>query len=262
MSIAIACLAYVPGVWPFFILSTLGRFLIGIFSSGVWGTGFSVITSFYPSSEGLIVGIMETAYGAGQMIGPIIGNLLYTWKSFPAPFNVAGIFECILAFVCIFAIPDSIYPSRSRKGATSIKKQSYKDMDKGKSTMNWSVFTYVIKLEVILASLPITTVYSTVGFVSVALGPYLLRYYDHDSTTNGRFFFSIFGAATIFSLLFGFLIDKGYCGKIYLLSIFTGAFGYFMLFIPQFFESARYVAEFNCFKIQKFNNFKILVICE
>ena len=82
--------------------------------SGAWGTGFSVITSFYPSNEGLIVGLIETAYGAGQMLGPIVGNVLFSWRGFSTPFNVAGCFEAFLAIICILAIPGRIVSS-SRK---------------------------------------------------------------------------------------------------------------------------------------------------
>ena len=256
-SCAFALLIYVPGVWPFFILSTLARFLIGFFSAGVWGTGFSVITSFYPTSEGLIVGLLETAYGSGQMIGPMLGNLLFSWRGFSCPFNFAGVFEVVLAIVCIFAIPGKIMP-KNRKGAASVGDVSYENLDDGQTKMNASVFRYVFKREVIMSSLPITTVYSTVGFVSVALGPYLLTFYGYNSESNGRFFLAIFGTATFASLLFGFLIDKGYCGKIYLLAIITGSLGYFMLFLPQLFEPARFTSEFNIrFKV---HNFLILFI--
>lgn len=66
----------------------------------------SIISSFYPSNRDWLIGIFEAAIGAGMMMGPFIGTILYSIGGY-AFMNIT--FGSIFIVMALF-IP-KIFPS-------------------------------------------------------------------------------------------------------------------------------------------------------
>ena len=229
---------------------------MGIYSAGIWGTGFSTIASFYPRNEGLIAGVIESAYGAGQMLGPFIGNFLFSIGGFSWPFIFAGLLEIGTAITCLITVPTlkEINASKAKQASDdeieSLLISSSSSSNIGDDSLSLkqpariSAFGYLSAIPVIFASLPLATVNSSMGFISVALGPYLLQEFNVDSKDNAKYFFAIFGVTTISSAFMGVLIDRGYGGKLYASTIILSSAGYFILMIPGFYPKAAHITLF------------------
>ena len=254
-------LTFGPGGQIFATISTLCRIWIGFYSAGTWGTGFSNIASFYPKNEGLIAGLIESAYGAGQMIGPFIGNYLFAMGGFSWPFIFAATVEILIGILCLILVPSFESLSETAKilndGSKNLEPQEESRLlhESSSTSSSGSDFTieeprnisalrYLTSVPVILSCLPIATVNSSLGFISVALGPFLLEEFNVGSEANAKFFFAIFGVTTIASAFMGMLIDRGFGGKFYASAIIFSSIGYFMLFLPQICPRAHNTAFF------------------
>ncbi|XP_063724391.1 MFS-type transporter SLC18B1-like [Symsagittifera roscoffensis] len=255
-------LTFGPSGPIFATMSTLCRIWIGFYSAGTWGTGFSNIASFYPKNEGLVAGFIESSYGAGQMIGPFLGNYLFELGGFSGPFIFAGALELFIGILCLLLIPS--YASLSKDTKTPVIEEKKLEPDERSRFSGGrlsrisassesddettdlplppkyiSNFGYLISIPIVLSCLPIATVNSSLGFMSVALAPFLLEEFNVGSEGNAKYFFAIFGVTTVASAFMGTLIDRGFGGKFYASAIVFSAIGYFLLFLPSVYPKAH-----------------------
>ncbi|XP_075257472.1 MFS-type transporter SLC18B1-like [Convolutriloba macropyga] len=80
--------------------------------------------------------------------------------------------------------------------------------------------------------LPLIVMSSSIGFIEVAVSPYLKIYFGINGDTSGYYFLLLSSMYAIGSPFFGALVDRGHGGKIYSYSPIFASFGFFLMFLP------------------------------
>jgi len=109
-TIGFGLLAYVPdnNDVPFFVLGLIFRFIQGAGDSFVSTAGYSIVTIEFPKRREAYIGYCQAAVGLGLMLGPVLGQLIYTKVEYAATFYIfAGILTCAL-IVVLFIIPSHL----------------------------------------------------------------------------------------------------------------------------------------------------------
>ncbi|XP_075258023.1 MFS-type transporter SLC18B1-like isoform X4 [Convolutriloba macropyga] len=84
----------------------------------------------------------------------------------------------------------------------------------------------------ICATLPLLVMASCVGFIEVAVSPYLKIYFGINGDTSGYYFLLLSAMYAIGSPVFGALADKGHGGKVFAYSPVFASFGFFLMYLP------------------------------
>jgi multidrug resistance protein len=90
---------------------TAVRALEGALSAGLYPAAMGIVADVAPDKErGRWIGTVMAGYGAGFILGPVLGGLLYDWLGFAAPF-IASALMAVLAFVVAFIlVPETRTP--------------------------------------------------------------------------------------------------------------------------------------------------------
>lgn len=60
----------------------------------------SIVATFYPSNREWLIGVFEAAIGAGMMLGPFIGTVLWAWGGYVfMNLVIGGIFLVLALFI-------------------------------------------------------------------------------------------------------------------------------------------------------------------
>lgn len=107
----------------FLSLSYMLRILLGLGTSATFVASFTVIVQEFPVSVGISFSILETCFGVGLIIGPIVSGALYDLGGYSLPFLVIGI-----TFIVITTASRTVFPEIKISASTSIFKlsQSFK----------------------------------------------------------------------------------------------------------------------------------------
>ena len=97
---------YVESNWWFVALSLLLRVLQGTATVLIQVSYLSIVATFYPSNREWLIGIFEAAIGAGMMMGPFIGTVLFSYGGYVF-MNMA--FGCVFLVLAVF-VP-KVFPS-------------------------------------------------------------------------------------------------------------------------------------------------------
>ena len=93
---------------PFFVLGLIFRFIQGAGDSFVSTAGYSIVTIEFPKRRETYIGYCQAAVGLGLMLGPVLGQLIYSAVKYAATFYCfAGILTAAL-IVVIFIIPSHL----------------------------------------------------------------------------------------------------------------------------------------------------------
>jgi multidrug resistance protein len=91
---------------------TVVRALEGALSAGLYPAAMGVVADVAPENErGRWIGVVMAGYGAGFILGPVVGGLLYDWLGYTAPF-IASALMATLAFVAAaILVPETRTPA-------------------------------------------------------------------------------------------------------------------------------------------------------
>ena len=118
----------------FFVLSLFLRFIQGFGNACVsissksdscsfsGNIGLSIVTSEFPDRREQVFGYTESAIGFGLMMGPAIGQILYSLVGFENCFYCTGLILCIPMIITYFYVPSRLNkPQRDqdRKGSSA-----------------------------------------------------------------------------------------------------------------------------------------------
>ena len=218
------------------------RFLMGSGCACIWATGAPILLPLFPKQGGKIFGLLEFCAGFGQMIGPPVGSLLYSFGGYTVPFWVAGSIEFFAGILCIASIStldqNSEKPKKKRKIETSVSvlHGSTKCLNSAAETkFSKSSLKFISRPGLILVTLPALCVLGEMGFFQVALAPHLLSEYDIDGTTSGHIFLIHAALSAITCALYGILVDRGFASFTFVTCVLSTSVGFAILALPAFF---------------------------
>ena len=239
-------MVYSIGGTPFIIVCTLVRALMGTGASMVWSTGVPLLVPIYPQWAGRITSLIETSIGLGMIVGPSVGSALYSLGGYICPFLFAASTQILFAIMCIFFLPNEAAKNgkkeKTAKSSPSSSSNESEDLDSEKllgsaddktEELPGYTFVYFATRPMVLGvCMPVLCHSANMGFVDVAVGPYLLDKFGVGGETSGYYFLAYSGIYASLSPIFGLLIDRGHAGRIFLISSFGGALGFAMLALP------------------------------
>ncbi|XP_075258024.1 MFS-type transporter SLC18B1-like isoform X5 [Convolutriloba macropyga] len=192
------------------------------------------------------------------MIGPSLGSALYALGGYSLPFFVCGSVELVFfVLTCIF-LPNTVMESiqttnninyktlgtieENGTGSETFENSSEELMPESKrkdSEGNNLVkeeergFIFLVTRPLMIcATLPLLVMASCVGFIEVAVSPYLKIYFGINGDTSGYYFLLLSAMYAIGSPVFGALADKGHGGKVFAYSPVFASFGFFLMYLP------------------------------
>lgn len=106
-------LTLINGHVMFVTFAFLIRIVEAVGNSAFLTASFSITAKEFPSSVGTTFAMLETFYGLGWFLGPLIGGILYEVDGFYLPFLTTGILLMVTAIITNFVLPKSPPASKS-----------------------------------------------------------------------------------------------------------------------------------------------------
>ena len=233
-------MGYSVGGVPFIVVCTLVRALMGVGASMVWSTGVPLLVPIYPQWSGRITSLIETSIGLGLMIGPTIGSALYSLGGYSTPFLVAAATQILFAVMCIFFLPNKATELDNKQTVkTTSEHPEESDVMLDFELPGYTFLYFATRPSLIGVSLPVLGHSASMGFIDVAIGPYLKETFGVGGDIAGYYFLAYSGFYALSAPLLGLLIDRGHAGRILLISCFCGALSYALLWLPDIVPSLQ-----------------------
>ena len=184
-------LCYIDDLALFLGLAHLLRICSGMAIAASWGSLLAALLGMFPKSTSKVIGATELFYGAGYMLGPAFGGILYETGGFMLPFAAAGTISFVSALMLSFALPnDSHLPTKD----TPCNPKS-------------SCATLVMNKGILMPLLEPFSAYFSISMIEATLGIYL------ESTGSSQGVISITfcvsgGSYMLSTIVFGLITDR------------------------------------------------------
>lgn len=87
---------------------TVIRALEGALSAGLYPAAMGIVGDVAPEKErGRWIGIVMAGYGAGFILGPVLGGLLYDWLGYAAPFAASALMASVAFIAALVVVPET-----------------------------------------------------------------------------------------------------------------------------------------------------------
>ena len=240
-TICFGFLVYGPNGKMFAIVCAACRVVCGIGCAFTWSTSVPVLVSGFPKWEQSLPNFVEMSFAIGCMFGPVVGSLFYNLGGYITPFAVAAGAQCVVSILSYFLIPgyNTKKKDRSMEAIKSMgsNKYAFKD-DARKSHIDYdhlldsikdretNAKNFMTSFGVICLSISIISCGTSLGFVSIAIAPFLKDTFGVDQNRAGYYFimYSGLNVATYFPI--AAVLRKGCAGLLFILSGVTGVIGY------------------------------------
>nr|ACO10895.1 MFS-type transporter C6orf192 [Caligus rogercresseyi] len=149
------------------------------------------------SARSTVLSVMETMFGIGLMIGPLIGGLLYELGGFYLPFVISGsiLFLCSLISSRLLSLRPMSQSSQNKESS-----QDYKE----------SSFTELLRIpSIFFSNLILCCTSMSVSWYLPSLQPFLVKKFGLKPLTVGLMFMLDGAVYAIFSPIWGYLLDNG-----------------------------------------------------
>ena len=120
-TILFGTLEYVDDARLFLAFSFILRIINGCAVAGVFPATFSFAVLLYPHDTMIFLGLIETAYSIGVILGPFIGGLLYRVGGFILPFAAVGTGFVWLCLCSACLLPQIQKDTNNNSRATMVK---------------------------------------------------------------------------------------------------------------------------------------------
>jgi DHA1 family tetracycline resistance protein-like MFS transporter len=198
-----------------FILLALGSFAVAnvgfLLASSV--TTFTIIRAaegglaagLYPAAMGIVadvapeeerarwIGIVMAGYGAGFILGPVLGGFLYDWLGYTAPFIASAVMASIAFVAAAILVPETRTPALRHRDALSRRRE--KDRTIGTSESLWKTLPQPLTVFAVLLLVEFTFV-----FAFAFIEPQLVFYLYEDlgwSTVQFGVLAGVYGLAIV-----------------------------------------------------------------
>ena len=228
-------MGYIDGGAPFIIACTLIRTIMGTGASMAYSTGVPLLVPLYPKWSGRITGLIETSFGLGIIVGPVVGTVIYSLGGYTMPFLVAASTQIPIVLLCIFFLPNKAAKDyeTSNNCETHTDYNLTSNLHETTEEESKHTFIYFVShLAVLTTGSTLVFHSATTGFIDVALAPYLLEKFSVHGDTSGYYFLAFLAIYVLSLPLLGLLVDSGQAGKMYLASGSGAAGGFVMLALP------------------------------
>lgn len=146
--------------------------------------------------EGKMIAIAEACFGIGTMFGPSVGGILFQLGGFPLPFILCGGLTLVFMVAAIFLIKDG--------------HDQYELLEEDDRPVRWSEVLSTPGIPISMFSL--TFAGTAWSWYSGTLEPFLEQKFHVHSSEVGLIFMTFSVGYTIFTPIFGILMDKGLNG--------------------------------------------------
>lgn len=149
---------------------------------------FAIIAKEFPNNVSTTFASLETFFGLGLIVGPMVGGMLYSVGGYFLPFVTLGLLLFLTAVITMSILPKHDEPSES--GHSSCKWNWIVCA----SCNNWiiprflaSLFTLLKIPEVLVCALSIMAASASIGFLGATLEPHL-RGFNLTPVVTGKIF--------------------------------------------------------------------------
>ncbi|XP_054166944.1 MFS-type transporter SLC18B1-like [Oppia nitens] len=166
-------------------------------------SSYSLITYRFSDNSATMFSVMETCFGLGLIVGPVIGGTLYEFGGYSLPFIVLGITltissASILMFVTTNQIQPTNYKQEAEVGVNSNNNNNKEDVI--------SITKFLLNSIILLDSLVILTALSLIGFCAATLEPHI-RHFELSPLMTGLIFVTLGITYAITAPILGKLCD-------------------------------------------------------
>ncbi|CAG9803605.1 unnamed protein product [Chironomus riparius] len=192
----------VPEHDAFIALAFAIRIVEALGNAAFLTASFTIIATEFPNSIGTSFATLETLFGCGLIVGPMIGGALYSIGGYYLPFVVLGsaLFTC--AIMTLLILPDRQPETNDGEAKNSLLQ--------------------VLKIPgIVVCCLGIGATSASIGFISATLEPHL-RQFNMSAIWLGVMFVINGGVYAMTAPIVGYLVDKYKTPKI--ISIFGSLF--------------------------------------
>jgi multidrug resistance protein len=135
---------------------TIIRAAEGALAAGLFPAAMGIVADVAPEDErARWIGIVMAGYGAGFILGPVVGGLLYDWLGYAAPFLASALMATIAFVAAAILVPETRTPALRHREALSNRRE--KDRAAGADASLWktlpqplTVFGVLLLVEFIL----------------------------------------------------------------------------------------------------------------
>ena len=179
-------------------------------------------------------------HDSGLMVGPAFGSLLFFFGGFKLPFIASGLFEIVLTTLCLRFLPkpfcdeekdrELLESKTVGRNRTCDDKRNPESPQKGKNNF----IRFITRPGIVLNSLPHVISCCAVGYIDVAISPYLLQVFEISGENSGYVFLAYGVTYAIACPLVSSLVSKGYASYLYATSPFLTCVTFVILFVPTY----------------------------
>uniref|UniRef100_A0A182QYW8 Major facilitator superfamily (MFS) profile domain-containing protein n=1 Tax=Anopheles farauti TaxID=69004 RepID=A0A182QYW8_9DIPT len=179
----------VPGHVPFITLAFVIRIVEALGNAAFLTASFAIIAKEFPNNVATTFASLETCFGLGLIVGPMVGGALYTVGGYYLPFVVLGsaLFVTAILTLCILPKhPNEEQPNREKSA---------------------SLLTVLKIPGVVVCALAICATSASIGFLSATMEPHL-RQFDLSPILLGVVFVINGGVYALTAPVWGWSVDK------------------------------------------------------
>ena len=206
------CLQTVSRHIPFLSLSLIIRVLTAVGESCVAPASYTMAgQQASEEHRGKVVAVVETFFGVGTMLGPTVGGVFFDIGGFFLPFAVTGVMSVLVSLASFCFLKEIQTEEREEEREASVTW--------------WQILSAPGMLVCVAGMLVAGSGWS---WYLASLEPFLKQMYGISASKTGLVFMTFGASYSLFSLVVGFLTDKGLHG---LNAIIIGNFLIFLGFL-------------------------------
>ncbi|XP_055384964.1 MFS-type transporter SLC18B1-like isoform X2 [Condylostylus longicornis] len=184
----------IPDHIPFITLAFIIRIVEALGNAAFLTASFAIIAKEFSQNVGVTFASLETFFGLGLIVGPMVGGALYTIGGYFMPFVVLGCALFLIALLTLCVLP------RHTKDVD--------DKTKGLSMKS------VLKIPgVLVCSFGICATSASIGFLNATLEPHL-RQFNLTPVLLGVVFVINGGIYALTAPIWGWMVDKVFSPKL------------------------------------------------
>lgn len=179
----------IPNHIPFITCAFIIRIVEALGNAAFLTASFAIIAKEFPDNVATTFASLETCFGLGLIVGPMVGGALYSVDGYYLPFVVLGSALFVTAILTLCILPK--HPNEPVE-------------ENDKRTSMWGM----LKIPgVLVSSLAICATSASIGFLSATLEPHL-RQFDLGPILLGVVFVINGGIYALTAPVFGCMVDK------------------------------------------------------
>ena len=212
-------LIFINSFEVFVATSILLRCLVG-FAVGIYFcSGTSLLFSIFPNDTGKVLSYVSMAASLGFIIGTPFGSFFFSFGCYCFPFLAAGLLQIFLSVITFFVLPNKTSESTPKNpDSGKFMEEEVSEptcrtkliQDENRSNLKLSVLDFVKNKVVICLSISVTSTTTSIGFVFVSFGPFLLSQFGLSKEEQGLCFLPFTITRAVIAPVFGYFTDNGY----------------------------------------------------